>query len=101
MVSHGRQVLIVVMLINTSPPHRNKQSCKAAVAADKTESRCPCPEDNLILAMTVIYEEIRCRREKRLKWASGNSGPALGEAMAPCLLLIVRSALSLAFLWIY
>lgn len=79
-VSHGRQVLIAVMLIYSPRPHPagTNKAAKLYFQADKIELRCPCPGDNLILAMTVPCEEISCHREKRLNSAPGASGPALG-----------------------
>lgn len=63
-VSQGQQVLIVVMLIYGPRPHptRTNKAAELDLQADKMELRYPCPGDNLILAMTVICEEISPRR---------------------------------------
>lgn len=84
------------MLIYGSRPHPTgtNKAARLYLQADNIELRCPCPGDDLILAMTVVCEEISSHREKRLNSAPGASGPALGVGVkTPCLHLTVRLAL--------
>lgn len=93
---------IVVMLIDILPPPPPEQT-KLHLQAHETEPKWPCPWDNVVPAVTVIYEEIRCHMEKRLNCASDLSAGVLGVgvAVAPGPPLTVRSTLSLAFVCVY
>lgn len=73
---------IMVMLINILPLPPPEQT-KLPLQAHETGPRWPCPWDNVALAVTVIYEEIRCHRKKRLNCASAVSGGVLWGLWPP------------------
>ena len=84
------------------PPPPPPEQTKLHLQARETEPRWPCPWDNVVLAVTVIYEESRCHMAKRLNCASDLSAGVLwGGAVAPSPPFTVRSTLSLAFVCVY